>query len=146
MEVNPGATSPAAATSPLRADANVGRVALITGGGTGVGRATALELAATGAAVVICGRREGPLRATQADIERAGGACLAMPADVREPDQVARVVDAGLERFGAIDVLVNNAGGQFSAPAEEISDNGWRAVGRLALDATWSVTRMVATR
>jgi len=57
-----------------------------------------------------------------------------------------RVVDAGLERFGAIDVLVNNAGGQFTAPAEEISDNGWRAVHRLAVDAAWSITRTVATR
>jgi citronellol/citronellal dehydrogenase len=55
-------------------------------------------------------------------------------------------VDAGIERFGAIDVLVNNAGGQFAAPAEEINDKGWRAVQRLAVDATWTVTRTVATR
>jgi citronellol/citronellal dehydrogenase len=138
--------TPPATTSPLRADATTGRVALVTGGGTGVGRATALELAATGAAVIICGRREAPLRAAEAEIERAGGRCLAMPADVREPDQVARVVEAGLARFGAIDVLVNNAGGQFAAPAEDISDNGWRAVHRLAVDAAWNVTRTVATR
>ena len=132
--------------SALRPDANAGRVALITGGGTGIGRATASELASTGAAVVICGRREDPLNSTANEIERAGGTCLAVPADVRDPEQVARLVDAAMERFGAIDVLVNNAGGQFEAPAEEISDKGWRAVGRLALDATWSVTRTVATR
>ena len=136
---------PLASTS-LRADANAGRVALITGGGTGIGRATALELAATGARVIICGRRAEPLRATAEQIEAAGGECLAAPADIREPEQVQRVVDAGLERFGAIDVLVNNAGGQFTAPAEEISDNGWRAVHRLAVDAAWSITRTVATR
>jgi citronellol/citronellal dehydrogenase len=59
---------------------------------------------------------------------------------------VTRVLDAALERFGRIDVLVNNAGGQFTAPAEQISDNGWRAVHRLAVDATWRVTREVATR
>jgi NAD(P)-dependent dehydrogenase (short-subunit alcohol dehydrogenase family) len=132
--------------SPLRPDANAGRVALVTGGGTGIGRATACELAATGADVVICGRREQPLAATMAEIGQSGGSCLALPADVREPEQVERVVDAALERFGAVDVLVNNAGGQFEAPAETISDKGWRAVGRLTLDATWSVTRTVATR
>ena len=121
-------------------------MALVTGGGTGIGRAAAIELAGTGAGVIICGRRPEPLRRTAAEIEAAGGACLAVPADIREPDQVARIVDAGIDRFGAIDVLVNNAGGQFSAPAEEISDNGWRAVHRLTVDATWTVTRTVATR
>jgi citronellol/citronellal dehydrogenase len=133
-------------STSLRADANAGRVALITGGGTGIGRATAFELAATGARVIVCGRRPDPLAATAEQIESGGGECLAIPADIREPDQVKRIVDAGLERFGAIDVLVNNAGGQFTAPAEEISDNGWRAVHRLAVDAAWTVTRTVATR
>jgi citronellol/citronellal dehydrogenase len=67
-------------------------------------------------------------------------------ADLREPDQVERVVSQALDRFGTIDVLVNNAGGQFSAPAEEISDGGWRAVGRVTVDAVWGMTRAVATR
>jgi citronellol/citronellal dehydrogenase len=132
--------------SPLRGDANAGRVALVTGGGTGIGRATALEFAATGADVVICGRREELLAGTADAIERSGGSCLAVSADIRETGQVERIVDAALKRFGTIDVLVNNAGGQFEAPAEEISDKGWRAVERLTLDATWSVTRTVATR
>jgi citronellol/citronellal dehydrogenase len=132
--------------SPLRSDANAGRVALVSGGGTGIGRASALEFAGTGASVVVCGRREEPLERTRAAIEAAGGACLATPADLREPDQAARVVDAAIERFGRIDVLVNNAGGQFAAPAEEISDNGWRAVERVTVDAVWTVTRAVATR
>src|SRR5690242_8254672 len=114
MEVNPE-LRPAMVPNPLRTDANAGRVALITGGGTGIGRATARQLAATGAAVVICGRREEPLRATQDEIGQAGGQCLAMAGDVRDPDAVERLVRAGLERFGALDILVNNAGGQFSA-------------------------------
>src|SRR6185312_6207574 len=72
--------------SPLASDANAGKVALVTGGGTGIGRATALELARTGAKVAICGRRPEPLEAVRADL---GADCLAVPADVREPEQVA---------------------------------------------------------
>jgi NAD(P)-dependent dehydrogenase (short-subunit alcohol dehydrogenase family) len=129
--------------SPLRSDANAGKVALVTGGGTGIGRAVALELARTGAKLAICGRRPEPLEAVQADL---GDDCLAVPTDVREPEQVAALVDQTLERFGRIDVLVNNAGGQFLAPAEEISLKGWRAVHRLAVDAVWDLTRLVAER
>ena len=144
--MTPGDEAGPVPASPLRADANAGRVALVTGGGTGIGRATALALAGSGARVAICGRRPAPLEATAAAIEAAGGEALAIGADVREPDAVARLVDATLERFGALDVLVNNAGGQFSAPAEEIGAKGWHAVERLAVDATWEVTRAVATR
>jgi citronellol/citronellal dehydrogenase len=132
-------------TSPLRPNANAGRVALVSGGGTGIGRATALELAGTGARVVVCGRRESPLARVREEIESAGGECLDVAADLREPDQVEEVVSAALDRFGAVDVLVNNAGGQFTAPAEEISVGGWRAVNRLSVDAVWSMTRTVAT-
>jgi len=132
--------------SPLRSDANAGRVALVTGGGTGIGRATALELASSGARVVLCGRRAEPLERVQAEVEALGGQALAVAADLREDDEAERVVGAALARFGHVDVLVNNAGGQFSAPAEEISDNGWRAVHRLTVDAVWSMTRAVATR
>jgi citronellol/citronellal dehydrogenase len=133
-------------SSPLRDDANAGRVALVSGGGTGIGRATALELAATGAGVVVCGRRSEPLEEVTGEVERLGGECLALAADLREEDEVERVVGAALERFGRIDVLVNNAGGQFSAPAEEISMKGWRAVQRVTVEAVWNVTRAVATQ
>jgi citronellol/citronellal dehydrogenase len=129
--------------SPLSSDANAGKVALVTGGGTGIGRAVARELVRTGAQVAICGRRAEPLDAVQAEL---GEACLAVRADVREPEEVAALVDAALERFERIDILVNNAGGQFLAPAEEISLKGWRAVHRLNVDAVWDLTRLVAER
>jgi NAD(P)-dependent dehydrogenase (short-subunit alcohol dehydrogenase family) len=129
--------------SPLSPDANAGKVALVTGGGTGIGRATTRELVRTGAKVAICGRREEVIRAVE---EELGDACLAVPADVREPEQAKALLDQALERFGRIDVLVNNAGGQFLAPAEEISLNGWRAVHRLNVDAVWDLTRSVAER
>jgi citronellol/citronellal dehydrogenase len=132
--------------SGLRPDAHAGKVVLVTGGGTGIGRATAVEFAACGARLVVCGRRPEPLEEVRLLIEKSGGSCLAVPADLREEKQVTAVVDRALEEFGGIDVLVNNAGGQFTAPAEEITSNGWRAVHRLAVDAVWAMTREVAVR
>jgi len=130
----------------LGPDVHRGTVALVTGGGTGIGRAVALDLARCGADVVICGRRREPLANTAAAIEALGSRVLAVPADIREQTCVHRVVDAALECFGRIDTLVNNAGGQFAAPAEQISGKGWRAVHRIAVDAAWEVTREVAVR
>jgi citronellol/citronellal dehydrogenase len=132
--------------SPLRSDANAGRVALVSGGGTGIGRATALELAGSGAKIVVCGRRRSPLDRVADEVQALGAEALAVAADLREDGSAPRVVAAALERFGHVDVLVNNAGGQFSAAAEDISDNGWRAVQRVTVDAVWSLTREVATR
>ncbi|MGW0995946.1 SDR family NAD(P)-dependent oxidoreductase [Streptomyces sp. NPDC002523] len=133
-------------TSPLRPDVHDGKVVLITGGGTGIGRAVARDFAACGARVVVCGRRPGPLDDVRAEIEAAGGTCLAVPANIREEGAVTHVVDAALAEFGRIDVLVNNAGGQFTAPAEDITSKGWRAVHDLAVDAAWAMTREVAVR
>jgi citronellol/citronellal dehydrogenase len=132
--------------SPLVDDAHAGRVAIVTGGGTGIGRATALELARTGAAVAICGRRAEPLADARERLERAGADVLAQPCDVREPDQVGDFLDAVDERFGRVDILVNNAGGQFPAPLEAIALKGLRAVHRLNVDAPWDLTQRVATR
>jgi citronellol/citronellal dehydrogenase len=132
--------------SPLAPDANRGRTAIVTGGGTGIGRATARELARTGARVAICGRRPEPVEEARAELEAAGHEVLAMPCDVREPEQVAGFLDAVGERFGAVDVLVNNAGGQFAAPLEEIAVKGLRAVHRLNVDAPWHLTHEVAVR
>jgi citronellol/citronellal dehydrogenase len=131
-------------TGVLRPDVHAGKVAVVSGGGTGLGRATALDLAAGGAKLVICGRRAEPLDAVRDEITRAGGQCVVVTADIRE--DVMPVVDAAMAEYGRIDVLVNNAGGQFAAPAEDISPGGWRAVHRLAVDATWAMTREVAVR
>jgi citronellol/citronellal dehydrogenase len=118
----------------------------VTGGGTGIGRAVALDLAGCGADVVICGRRPEPLEKTAAEIEALGARVLVVPADIRDDDRVVGLIDRALEHFGRIDTLVNNAGGQFAAPAEQITSKGWRAVHRVAVDATWAVTREVAMR
>lgn len=131
---------------PLAGDANAGRVAVITGGGTGIGRATALAFARTGANVAICGRREELLVSAREQLEDAGAECLAFACDIREPEQVASFLDAVTDRFGRVDALVNNAGGQFTARAEEISTKGWHAVHRLTVEAAWEMTREVATR
>lgn len=138
--------------SPLTPEANAGAVAIVTGGGTGIGAATAQELARTGARVAICGRRPEPLDAVRTQISAAGGDVLAHACDIREPDQVAGFLDAvaawgGMDGSGgSVDILVNNAGGQFAAAAEDISLKGFRAVHHLNVDATWDVTRSVAER
>jgi citronellol/citronellal dehydrogenase len=132
--------------SPLAEDATAGRTAIVTGGGTGIGRATARELSRTGARVAICGRRPEPLDDVRRELETAGRDVLAMPCDVREPDQVESFLDAIEERFGQVDVLVNNAGGQFAAPLETIALKGMRAVHRLNVDAPWNLTQRVAER
>jgi citronellol/citronellal dehydrogenase len=132
--------------SPLADDATAGRTAIVTGGGTGIGRATARELARTGARVAICGRRPEPIEAVRAELAAAGRDVVAMPCDVREPEQVEAFLDAVDERFGTTDVLVNNAGGQFAAPLEAIGLKGLRAVHRLNVDAPWHLTHRVADR
>ena len=119
------------------------RVAIVTGGGSGIGRATVLELAAAGATVVTCGRRAEPVRET---VTLAGANIVeALRCDIREEDEVQALVDGVLERHGQIDVLVNNAGGQFLCPAEDITPKGFRTVVRLNLEGTWLMTHAVAT-
>jgi citronellol/citronellal dehydrogenase len=109
-----------------------GQVALVTGGGTGLGKATAIELARCGASVTIAGRRAEVLREAVEEIRAcAGEGSEWRTADVREPDEAARLVRSVLERQGRLDLLVNNAGGQYFAPAEQIAAKGWEAVWRL---------------
>jgi citronellol/citronellal dehydrogenase len=121
-----------------------GQVAVVTGGGSGLGRATALELAALGARVVVCGRRAEPLDGTAAAAE--GGRVETRVCDIREEDQVDAFVGDVLERHGRIDLLVNNAGGQYMTAAEDITPKGFRTVIRLNVEGTWLMTHAVATK
>lgn len=131
----------------LRPGCLEGRVALVTGGGTGIGRATALTLAGLGAQVIVAGRRQELLDDTAALAAEAGGLAVDTHAlDLRDLEQVDAMLDAILERHARIDLLVNNAGGQFMAPAEAVSPNGFRAVTKLNLEAPWYLTTRVAGR
>lgn len=132
--------------SPFRSNLFQDRVAIVTGGGTGIGRAVVMELVSLGARVAICGRRAEPLAAVQEEVRCAGGEVFAQPCDIREPDQVIAFVDAVKSRFGRIDVLVNNAGGQFPSPAAAMTPKGFEAVVRNNLVGTFNVTHAVATR
>ena len=118
-----------------------GRVALVTGGGTGLGRAAATELAACGADVVIAGRRSHVLAEAA---ERIGPRASIVAGDVRRDEDAERMVRACLDRHGRLDVLVNNAGGQYFVPAEGIEPKGWRAVTGLNLGGTAQMTRLAA--
>src|SRR4051794_30741821 len=110
-----------------------GHVALITGGGTGLGKASARELLACGARVVVCGRRAEVLEAAWAEL---GDGCAWIAGDVRDVGECERIVGFVLERFGRLDTVVNNAGGQYFVPAEAIALKGFQAVTRLNVGGT----------
>jgi NAD(P)-dependent dehydrogenase (short-subunit alcohol dehydrogenase family) len=116
-----------------------GSTALVTGGGTGIGRAISLGLAQLGADVDIASRDAEHLESTADEIRALGIDCLAHPTNIRDIDSVESLRDAVYGRFGGIDVLVNNAGGQFPAEPHATSDNGWRAVVDLNLNGTWNM-------
>jgi citronellol/citronellal dehydrogenase len=115
-----------------------GRVAVVTGGGTGLGKAAAWELIACGARVVIAGRRAEVLEEAAAQL---GEACTAVAADIRDPEDARRIVEVAMGRHGRLDLLVNNAGGQYFVPAEAIAQKGWNAVWRLNVGGTLAMTR-----
>lgn len=116
-----------------------GRVALVTGGGSGIGLETALGFARYGADVVLAARTEERLRAAAERIEDLGVRCLVVPTNIRDTEQVDNLRDRVLAAFGKVDFLVNNAGGQFPAPPSQITDNGWRSVIDLNLNGTWNM-------
>src|SRR5689334_7624192 len=108
-----------------------GRVAIVTGGGTNLGRAAAEELVACGAEVIIAGRREDVVTETAAEI-----GCGWVTGDIRDPGSAGTIVRSAIDRHGRLDTLVNNAGGQYFVPAESIFAKGCNAVQRLNIGGT----------
>ena len=120
-----------------------GKVALITGGGTGLGLATARAFGTNGAKLVIASRSAEHVEDGAATLREEEIEALPLVCDVREPDQVEAMVDTAIEHFGRVDVLVNNAAGNFLVRAEDLSPGGWKAVTRIVLDGSWFCSRAV---
>ena len=128
----------------FRPDLFRGKTALVTGGGRGIGLAIAEGFAHYGANLVIAGRHEDNLNAATERFAASGIDCLPVKTNIREPAEVEALVAAATDRFGHIDYLINNAGGQFPARPSQISDGGWRAVVDLNLNGTWNMCSRIA--
>ena len=121
-----------------------GRVAIVTGGATGIGYATARQLARLGARVVICSRTADELeRAAAAIAEESGSRCLAVPTDVKDEQAVIRLVERTVDEFGRVDILINNAGGTRMGPLESIPTRGWDSIFELNVRSAYFCTREV---
>lgn len=122
-----------------------GETVIVTGAGTGLGKAIALEFARLGANIVVLSRKPEHLEAAQTDIG-ALGEVLTVPCDIRQPEQIAEAIDAAEARFGLPRVLVNNAAANFPVPAEDMSPNAWRTVVDITLNGTFFCAREFARR
>ncbi|WP_454752920.1 SDR family oxidoreductase [Cupriavidus necator] len=118
-----------------------GRVAFITGGATGIGLEIATQYTRLGAAVVLASRNQEKLDAAVETLSKAGGKAAAYRMDVRDPDEVAAAIAFTTERFGALDILVNNAAGNFPCATATLSPNGWRTVIDIDLNGTFYCCR-----
>lgn len=120
-----------------------GKTVLITGGGTGIGLRTARELAILGASVIIAGRTKEKLDKAVDVIKKENGDAIALICNIREEESIQQCIADAIQRNGTIDLLVNNAGGQFPSPAENISSKGWKAVIETNLSGNFFITREV---
>jgi len=139
-------TSPIPPAAPLdvfRPGLFDGQVALVTGGGSGIGRGIADTLATLGAHVVLASRKQERVDAAAAEIRAAGGKASGVAVDVREPERVQQMVAAVKEQHGRLDLLVNNAAGNFYAPSESLSANAWKSVIEIDLYGTFFCSQAV---
>jgi NAD(P)-dependent dehydrogenase (short-subunit alcohol dehydrogenase family) len=120
-----------------------GKVIIVTGGSSGMGKYMAKRFAADGANVVITGRRLEALEEAKKEIESSNGKVLPIQMDVRDPELVAEMVKRTDAEFGRIDALINNAAGNFICPAEKLSINGWNSVINIVLNGTFYCSREV---
>ncbi len=130
----------------LPAGTYAGQVVLVTGGGTGLGKAIATEFARLGASIAIASRKTEHLEAGVAALEATGAKVLAVTCDIREPDSIAAAFDAIEETLGLPDVLINNAAANFPVPAEDMSANAWRTVVDITLNGTFFCAREFGRR
>jgi NAD(P)-dependent dehydrogenase (short-subunit alcohol dehydrogenase family) len=137
---------PAAGASALPAGTYDGVTVVVTGGGTGLGRAIAVEFARLGAAVAVVSRKPEHLEAGRAAVEAVGAQAAGAQCDIRDPDQVAAAFDTIEEALGRPAVLVNNAAANFPVPAEDMSPNAWRTVVDITLNGTFFCAREFARR
>lgn len=117
-----------------------GKNIVITGGGTGLGKSMALRFASLGAGIAILGRREEPLESTVEELRKSGTDAVFETCDVRKPDEIRKAFDSFIEHFGSIDILVNNAAGNFISPTEKLSTNAVDAVLNIVLHGTFYCT------
>ena len=123
-----------------------GHVAIVTGGGSGIGLSTAIALGELGAKVAICGRKKEKLEAAEQKLRALGVEVFAGGCDIREVDQIQSFADAVKSKLGTATILVNNAGGQFPTTAETVTPRGWEAVVRNNLNGTFFMTQAVALK
>jgi citronellol/citronellal dehydrogenase len=119
------------------------KIALVTGGRSGIGYAISKQLLTLGAKVIICSRKSEPLKTAEKELS-AYGEISSWPCDIRETEQINNLAENIKDKYGKLDVLVNNAGGQFPALAEHINDKGWNAVINNNLNGTFYMTREMA--
>jgi NAD(P)-dependent dehydrogenase (short-subunit alcohol dehydrogenase family) len=131
---------------PFRPDLLKGKTTVITGGGSGLGRSTALRLAGLGARVAVFGRRPEPIAETARLIHEAGGEAAHVPCDIRDPEAVRAAIDAVESELGPVNQLVNNAAGNFLAASEDLSPNAFNSVVQIVLYGTFHCTHEVGRR
>ena len=122
-----------------------GRVAMITGGGTGIGKEIARTLGRHGAKIVITSRKQDVLDAAQKEFEKENIECFALASDVRDPEKVEQVIASAIAEYGSLDIVINNAAGNFPAPIEKISYNGFKTIIDIDLLGTYNVTKAAYT-